>query len=168
MKEVNKSLPATCSHTSLQSSSASFGANKSDTACAKEITQSFSDQDLLQKESEFSFVASSSIDFENKLDIIMSKLDNISFEVGKVSSKMDQKNAKEFRTNIVNTNEVLTQNKLSEDQYASYIGDIKSAKVNSVKTLLDNPLVKNIFTIENCDDGMEMLVCGPCSKSEAC
>jgi len=95
VKEVHKSVPATCSHTSLQSSSASFGANKSDTVCAKEITQSFSDQELLQKESEFSFVASSSIDFENKLDIIMSKLDNISFEVGKVSSKM-QKNLEQI------------------------------------------------------------------------
>ena len=68
----------------------------------------------------------------------------------------------------MNTNGVSPHNTPSEDQYTSYIGDIKSSKVNRVKTLLDNPLVKNIFTIENCDDGTEILACGPCSKSEAC
>ena len=31
------------------------------------------------------------------------------------------------------------------------------------KQFVENPLVKDIFTIEE-DEGIEMLVCGPCSK----
>ena len=80
----------------------------------------------------------------------MTALQTLTINVEKVNTKLDESTSKENVSCDSNSNS--PTNILTEEQYAQYIEDIRSSKNVSMKILLGNPLVKDIFDIEECED----------------
>ena len=73
----------------------------------------------------------------------MTALQTLTINVEKVNTKLDESTSKENVSCDSNSNS--PTNILTEEQYAQYIEDIRSSKNVSMKILLGNPLVKDIF-----------------------
>ena len=53
---------------------------------------------------------------------------------------------------------------VDEELYDKCVKDVSSEKTNSVKQILDNPIVKNVFEVVQDGDGVYRLVCLGCQK----
>ena len=130
------------------------------------VSSTFTQQSTSSKQPSFEQGAectSASKDCTSKFEEILTAINSLSIKVDKVHTRLDKSNIGET---FSSTCETQLEEMPSDKQYAKYLGDIRSSRIISVKMLLANPLVKDVFLfyLDNNDDGLEVLICGPCSK----